>query len=92
VNVLETSPPRFTAEEVAAIAAEPFGLSGGHDRMGPLRPLFASVRRMRSTATRTELALEAVEQIKQADGFPGAVSSPERELAEYACVLQAKNR
>jgi hypothetical protein len=28
LDVLETSPPRFSAEEVAAIAAELFGLQG----------------------------------------------------------------
>jgi 4-aminobutyrate aminotransferase-like enzyme/Ser/Thr protein kinase RdoA (MazF antagonist) len=37
VNVLETSPPRFTAEEVAAIAAELFGLSGDARDLGSER-------------------------------------------------------
>jgi 4-aminobutyrate aminotransferase-like enzyme/Ser/Thr protein kinase RdoA (MazF antagonist) len=36
-NVLETSPPRFTAEEVAAIAAELFGLNGEARDLGSER-------------------------------------------------------
>jgi 4-aminobutyrate aminotransferase-like enzyme/aminoglycoside phosphotransferase (APT) family kinase protein len=37
LNVLETSPPRFTAEEVAAIAADLFGLSGEARDLGSER-------------------------------------------------------
>ena len=37
LNVLETTPPRFTPEEVAAIAAELFGLEGEARDLGSER-------------------------------------------------------
>src|SRR6187551_3654439 len=37
LNVLETTPPRFTSEEVAAIAAELFGLEGAARDLGSER-------------------------------------------------------